>query len=281
MDRIIGSCETQLGLNSNDLDRLPRKWELLGEVLVLKLHQGLKPHWGSIAEIYARTLNAKAVLRRVDKIQGTLRQPGVELIYGEVTETLHTENKVKFRFDPMKVMYSSGNIDERLRITKFDVSGECVVDMFAGIGYFTLPMAVHSRPGSILACELNPVAYDYLCENIELNKVGKIVRPILGDNRDSIQTGIADRIIMGYLKSEHSHRLSALSILKPSGGVIHFHDAGFKSEAVDSALEKMQESLTNSEFGSKFKTDLVSHYIVKSYGPKLVHLVLDIRFQPI
>ncbi|WP_341537002.1 hypothetical protein [Methanosarcina barkeri] len=42
-------------------------------------------------------------------------------------------------------MYSKGNLEERKRMSKLG-EGEIVVDMFAGIGYFSIPMAVHSRP---------------------------------------------------------------------------------------------------------------------------------------
>ena len=57
---------------------------------------------------------------------------------------------------------------------------EKVLDMFSGIGQLCIPMAVHANPQSICAIELNSIAYGYLKENITLNNVGSIVRPILG-----------------------------------------------------------------------------------------------------
>jgi tRNA wybutosine-synthesizing protein 2 len=122
------------------------------------------------------------------------------------------------------------------------------------------------------------VAYQYLTKNIKLNHVENIVQPTLGDNRKSIQPGIAHRILMGYIKTEHSHRHAAFKILKPSGGVIHFHDVGFKDSVVKSATQKIQKSLVKSGFDTKFQTEVYNQYIIKSYGPKLSHVVLDIRF---
>ena len=188
------------------------------------------------------------------------------------------ENKVKFKFNPEKVMFSSGNIDERIRISKLAKHSDTVVDMFAGIGYMCLPIALHSRPAKIIACELNQIAYEYLKENIKLNLVEDIVQPILGDNRECIPPGVADRIVMGYIKTEHSHREAAFKILKPKGGVIHFHDVGFKADAIQAAYDKIQESMKQSGFNEKFHAEIFNHYTIKSYGPKMVHIVLDIKF---
>ena len=280
-ERILEKCKTTLNLPEPQLELLPVKWERLGEVLVLKLNKHLKEYWADIAQIYADVLGSKTVLRRTDKVTGTLRKPGVELLFGNETETIHTENKIRFKLDPMRVMYSSGNIDERIRISTKAKPGETVVDMFAGIGYFSLPLAVHSSPKKIISCELNPVAHRYLVQNIALNKVVDIVEPVLGDNRECLPAGVAERVVMGYLKSEHSHRLAALKLLQPTGGVVHFHDAGFSDEAIDSAFNKFQGSLMSSEFKNKFKAEMFDHYKIKSYGPKLLHVVLDIRVSPV
>ncbi len=280
-DEIVHKCKTRVGLSTQQCELLSNKWELLGKVLIVRFAPELSNHWQQIAEIYAEVLGARSVLRRYDKIRGTFRQPGVELIFGEKTETIHIENKVKFKFDPLEIMFSSGNIDERIRISTMAKAHETVVDMFAGIGYFSLPLAIHSRPKKIIACELNPKAHHYLCENIILNRVDEIVEPILGDNRKSIPDGIADRIVMGYIKTDTTHHTAAFKILKPTGGELHYHDVGFKIDVIDSAYNKIQESLLSSGFDKKFKIDIKSHYIIKSYGPKLLHVVLDLMLKPI
>ena len=128
------------------------------------------------------------------------REPNVKIIYGnKKTETIHIENGIRYKLDPQKVMFSSGNMDERIRMAKISNPKETVVDLFAGIGYFTLPMAVYSKPKKIFACEINPVAYDYLCKNIVQNDVTSIVEPLLGDNKTTAPKNVADRIIMGYI----------------------------------------------------------------------------------
>ena len=94
LDEIKSICKKELLFSESVLDLLPQKWELLGDVLILKLDSKLKNHWNNIARVYAKILKAKAVLRRYDKIRGTYRKPGVELLFGDPknTETLHKEN---------------------------------------------------------------------------------------------------------------------------------------------------------------------------------------------
>jgi len=278
-DEIVKRCKIDLKLTKQQLELLPNKWELLGNALILNLPGELKKHWREIARVYAKTLRAELVLRRAGKVCGIYREPGAELLVGNKKEIIHLENKIKFKFNPLEIMFSSGNIDERIRISTLAKANETVVDMFSGIGYFCLPMAVHSKPAKIIACELNPNAFHYLCENIKLNHVEEIVQPLLGDNRECIPKGIADRIVMGYIKSDNTHRTAALGILKPTGGWIHYHHVGFKNNAVESAFDKVQESLTNSMFNEHFDAEVENQYIIKSYGPKLVHLVLDIRLE--
>lgn len=55
-------------------------------------------------------------------------------------------------------MFSRGNLTERHRVAKFDCRNQVVVDMFAGIGYFTLPYLVHAKAKVVLAFEWNPDA---------------------------------------------------------------------------------------------------------------------------
>jgi tRNA wybutosine-synthesizing protein 2 len=55
-------------------------------------------------------------------------------------------------------MFSAGNAPERHRVAKFRCEGEVVVDMYAGIGYFTLPYLIHAGAQLVHACEWNPNA---------------------------------------------------------------------------------------------------------------------------
>jgi tRNA wybutosine-synthesizing protein 2 len=131
---------------------LPRRLRIYGHVAVLWLKPEAVSHKESIGlKVLEYDLRIRSVLRRTDAISGPFRRPALELIAGSSeTETNLSENGCTFHLDPMKVMFSLGNKAERERISLLGTD-ELVIDMFAGIGQFTIPMAVHASPRAIHA----------------------------------------------------------------------------------------------------------------------------------
>ncbi len=251
--------------------KLPRKWEQLGHVLVLKIPNELEAWKGQVARAYAKVLVADTVLRDTGGITGQFREPVMELLLGIDTKTVHVENQVKFCLDAAKLMFSSGNVDERIRMSSVPKPGEVVVDMFAGIGYFSVPMAVHSKPARIISHEINPLAFDYLKKNIALNNVSGIVEPVLGNCLDA-EEGIADRVVMGYVGTTHEYLPKAMRILRGKG-IIHYHETCPNRLLPGRPQERVKEAAR--EAGRDVK--ILKMARVKSYAPGVEHVVVDAR----
>ena len=253
---------------------LPKKWEKIGHVLVLKWDKNLDEYKEIICAAYATVLNVTTVLGDVQGIIGPLREPTVELLYGPPqTETIHVEQGIRYTLDPQKIMFSSGNMSERIRMASLKATDETIVDLFAGIGYFTLPLAVYAKPQIIIACELNPVAYNYLSKNIVLNHVTDRVRPLLGDNRKVAPRNSADRVIMGYLRGTAMFLPLALDCLQQARGVIHFHDIYADEKIPEEPFQQVQRIAQE----KKRTATLLEYHRVKSYAPGISHAVIDVR----
>jgi tRNA wybutosine-synthesizing protein 2 len=248
---------------------LPRRWEMLGDVLVLRLPEGLGEHFGEIARAYAKVLGARTVLRERAPVDGVYRTPDMELLLGNDTVTVHLENGIRYKLDAARLMFSSGNIDEKMRMAALDCRGETVIDMFAGIGYFTLPLALHARASRVIACEINPLAFRYLEENIALNRLQGVVQPVLGDNRDLPGEGVADRVVMGYVRTTAEHLKDAFRLVRRNG-VIHYQDT-FPLEIFP---RRALDNLDAAAGGRAFEVRLMRE--VKSYSPGVSHMVLDV-----
>jgi len=246
----------------------PRRYERIGDVLLLKMEGIDTEARRQIVESYAQVLQARTVV--VDRgVRGPWRQPEVDVVWGDGTETVHLEDGVRFKLDVARVMFSSGNIAERMRMGRIVQRGEIVVDLFAGIGQFAIPMAVHARPARVIACEVNPVAYSYLEENVRLNHAWS-VEPRLGDCRQTGPEGIADRIVMGYLHGE-SHLDVAMRTAKDDC-VLHYHE-NVPVEDPDRPARHVEEAATRAGIRAK----VLAVHRIKSYAPRIRHLVLDVR----
>ena len=257
-------------LGEDILSILPDKWEIAGEVVTMKIDPGLEPNAGRIGEAYARALGVSAVYADVSGVSGELRIPDVRLIWGSPRPAVKTESGITYSWDPSCIMFASGNLVERSRMGRTDCTGETVVDMFAGIGYFTLPIARFSGARKVFACEKNPVSYDYLVRNIALNAVGDRVIPILGDNRDICGTCFADRIMMGYVQRTSEFIPKALSMAKP-GCIIHYHDTFVVGTEREETERLFSEACGDRPF------EIVSIHEVKSFAPSVSHYVAEVR----
>ena len=62
-------------------------------------------------------------------------------------------------------------------------SGETVVDLFAGVGPFSVLIAKRNPERKVYAVDINPEAVELLKVNARVNRVENRVFPILGDAR--------------------------------------------------------------------------------------------------
>lgn len=154
------------------------------------------------------------------------RTPNVDLVLGDTGIVNHKENQITYKFDVTKCMFSFGNINEKMRMGELDCSDEIVVDLFAGIGYFSLPLLIHANAKHLYACEWNPDAVDALKKNLILNKVdGSRYTVIEGDNRSNRPTDVAQRVVLGILPSSMGWMQTAFECIdKSTGAVLHCHD---------------------------------------------------------
>jgi len=273
--------QKDLKLSEKELDRFPAKYKVLGKLAVIKLPEEFSHMKKRIGEIILENdARVKSVLNVVEGIKGVFREPRVEVIAGDRnTETMIVENECKFKLDAKKLMFCLGNQHERLRMSKIVFSDEIVIDMFAGIGQFSIPIAVHCKPQKIFAIELNPLAYKYLLENIFLNKVENIIYPILGDSKEVVPKLLkqrADRVIMGYMEKTQEFLDAAMTSIKVRGGIVHYHNVYKISEIFHKPIAEISRAATESKRHIK---RIIHKRIVKSYGPKLVHVVIDVKIK--
>ena len=212
---------------------------------------------------------------RMGEISGEMRESSVEMLLGDDDWVVRRESGVEYGYNLTQCMFSAGNINERRRMGEVVRAGEIIVDLYSGIGYYTLPMLVHSRVGHVHCCEWNPNAVRALDSNLESNGVTEKCTVHIGDNRITAAnlTGVADRVILGLLPTSEDAYEVAMAVLGPSGGTLHIHGVAAADDHASWA-EAVGRSLQAIEPGCSL--DSGRPVMVKSYAPHWDHVVLDV-----
>jgi len=288
------------GWSEDDISRAPSSWAVVGDVILVSFPEDC-PDRAAVGDALLDVHgNADTVLAR-GGITGETRTPDVEVVAGAGdTETVHVEHGTRYALDLAEVMFAPGNQAERVRMGEIVGDDERVLDMFAGVGYFALPMA---RAGAdVVAVEKNPVAFRYLAENAQLNDVAANVECVLGDCREYDGTGF-DRVVMGYYDSVGGHSVvdqrettsMANGETRPvsdgdasaredaylgrafdalgDGGVVHVHTTSPEARFPERARSRVEAIAA--EHGAS--VSVADARVVKSHSEGVVHGVLDVE----
>ena len=271
--------------------KIPTKWEKFSDVVILPqdafTEVGLNPDellWKNVGH----GLNVKRVAR-MGEIQGEFRDSGVELLLGEDDWVIRREHGIDFGYNFTQCMWSAGNVTERGRIANSNHEGERILDLYAGIGYYTLPFLSEGAIGPsgergkgrgathVVACEWNPIALKALRWSLSANGLSNRCTIIEGDNREQEFQAEFDRINLGLLPSSEDGYAIAIQALKPEGGVLHVH--GLSSDGNE---EEWGANLVQTLEKLGPYSCYVEHIErVKWYAPHQRHIVVDIRASPV
>ncbi|MFX1368641.1 MAG: class I SAM-dependent methyltransferase family protein [Promethearchaeota archaeon] len=250
---------------------LPSGFHLVGYVALVHIKNELVEYSDILGEA---TLDfdsrIKSVAIRTGPTSGIERTPDYRLIVGDTkTVTTHIEAGIKYRIDPLRLTFSGGNKKERIHTASLVQPGDSILDMFACVGQFSIPMAKKGG-AEVTAIELNPLAYRFLLENIRLNDVEDNITPILGDCREKHPVREVNRVVMGYLHDTHSYLRYALESLVEEGGFVHMH-IGLRPRDVVGVRKSVEFTCLESGFRPE-----IDVRVVKEYAPNVKHYVFDI-----
>jgi len=253
--------------------QLPSSYDVLGSVALVKMDDEVLPHAEQIGRAIMAVQRAVTTVCVDEGVREEYRTRTLRVVAGDdTTETTHKEYGLVFKMDVRNVFFSPRLATERDIVAKQVQPGEVVIDMFAGIGPFSIMIAKTRQPKVVYAIDTNPEAIRYMQENIALNKVSTVM-PILGDAREEVaKLEPADRVIMNLPHSAREFLPEAISSLKP-GGVMHFY-------------EIMEDSELDSRFGMIADTAVrkgrvmkeLARRKVKSYSPTMSFYAFDLSF---
>lgn len=260
---------------------VPHAIDFVGDVAVIEVPPELESRKTTVGEAILKThKRIHTVLAKSGAVEGVYRVREFDVIAGiGKTETVHREYGCVYHVDLGKAYFSPRLSHEHDRVASQVKDGETVIDMFAGVGPFSILIAKRHKNVRVYAVDVNPDAVNYLKRNIEANHVGKSVTPVLGDIRQIVKTrliGVADRVIMNLPERAIEYVDVACETLRPKGGIVHYYEFTSMPEPLETAKVRLIEAMKQTSRNVK---KILSARLVRATAPYTFQVVVDAEIQ--
>lgn len=261
------------------LASLPRALDIIGDIAIIEIPPELKSQENLIGEaILTMHRNIRTVLAKVGAVSGTYRLRDFEVIAGKhKTDTVHKEYGCQYHLDVAKAYFSPRLSHEHNRVASQVQKCETVVDLFAGVGPFSVLIAKKNSEAKVYAVDINPEAIEFLKRNIRLNRVENQVIPIQGNAKQVIENsllGVADRVIMNLPEKAAEFIDIACKAIKPAGGTVHYYTFIRLPDSLENAQLRFSETVEKA--GRKVTAYLFAKTI-RETAPYEWQVVLDAK----
>lgn len=261
-------------LTPEEAEEMYGAFDQIGSKIILRIPDSLLSRKKLIGQVLLEKVKtAKSVFYQSSPVEGDYRIRKLELLAGEdSTETEYKEHGCRFKIDVEKTFFSPRLATERLRIADLVKDGEIVINMFGGVGMFSI-IAAKKKKCHVYNIDINPHAAKLCLENINLNKLEGTVESIEGDAADVIEkrlVGVGDRVLMLLPERSDEFLDSAIKALK-NKGILHYygHVHSDRKNQVPAAAINHFMSVVN------VKSEVLGAKIVRPIGPRFYQAVVD------
>lgn len=262
-----------------ELDNLCSSFDIIGSIAIIKIPETLYAKKKLIADVLIEEIKSiKTVFCQVSGVEGDYRLRKLELLSGENNAiTVYKEHGCAFKVDVINTYFSPRLSTERLRISKLIRPNEVIVNMFGGVGTFSIIISHNNKSSIIYSIDSNPKAHDLCKENIEINKLTSNVYPILGDAKVEISNklrSIATRVLMPLPEKARDFVDAAIISLADNKGIVHYFShvgADNKKIAIRNGIKD-----TSKSFG-KYNHKIRNIRVVREVGPRFYQVVSDVE----
>jgi tRNA (guanine37-N1)-methyltransferase len=280
----IGSLEQILSrtLPPDIIHHVSKSFDIIGDIAVIELSPTAERFEKEIAEALMKVhKNVKTVYSKAGPITDNERLRPLRPILGPTrTETVHRELGCCFKVDISKAFFSPRLSAEHQRVAAEVENGEMVVDMFAGVGPFSILIAKRLKNVQVQAIDANPEAAKLIIENTKMNKVQDRVRVWVGDAGSIIRNNLSDiatRVIMNHPSRAREFLEFACETLRPEGGFVNYYTFASGSDSESKAIKELADSVQNS--GWKI-TKIIETRKVRGVGPMKWQIAVDATLTP-
>lgn len=249
--------------------------DIIGEIAIIKIKPDFLSKKTEIGNVILSNIsNLKSVFLQETGVEGEFRVKKIKFLSGiDDSITIYKESGCRFLIDVSKVYFSPRLSNERLRIAQLVKSNERILNMFAGVGPFSIIISKVQPNCQIIDIEINPIAHEYAKENYSLNKITNI-SSICGNSHQIIKNQFPDnfnRVIMPLPEKSVEFIDDAIYSLKKQGWIhLYVHLNCPDNNVLSYANEFIAKKLNNS-------SEIRFSRIVKNIGPGWYQIGFDIK----
>ena len=265
-------------LSEEESAELFSSFDQIGGIIVLRIPDSLKSKKKIIGEtLLDKVKTTRSVFYQSSPVEGEFRTRNLEILAGEDnTETEYKESGCRFLVDVEKAFFSPRLSTERERISRLVSDGEVMINMFGGVGMFSI-LAAKMKNCAVYNIDINPDA-SLLCEkNIKLNKLKGNVISLNGDATKIIENklqNLADRVLM-LLPEKSDEFLDVATLAVKNNGIIHYYSHIHADKKQDAPKLSEQHYLTI----AKNRSEILNSRIVRPVGPRFYQTVVDVKIE--
>lgn len=265
-----------LDLNSNLQNLLPTSFDVIGDIILIKIPKELQEHSSKIGNALLQTHSHVNTVCNMNPVSGDYRTRSVTVIAGkQKTETVHKEYDVNFFVDVEKTYFSPRLATERKRVSALIQKNAIVYDMFCGVAPFSILIAKYAQPKKIIAVDKNPYAIELAKKNIKENKVSSTIKVLCEDakNTENIirkENIVPNHIIMNLPFSAFQFFSVAVQSLSHNG-IIHYYDIIDKQ-----LIDKRCDELRKIAHEKNIVLEKMKIHKIKTYAPHEFYIGIDI-----
>ncbi len=254
--------ELLAGWSADDRALLPRSYDVIGEIALIRLPPGLAARGAEVGEALRRFVPG---VRRVGAdygVHGPARRRRVEPLAGSGPwRTRYRENGIEFEVDVEQAYFSPRLAREHARVAARVRPGERVYDLCCGVGPFAMTIARDGRAATITAVDSNPAAIALLRASRARYPWAERIEPREASvERFSESAPPVERVILN-LPHEGIKYVPRVATLVTSGGELQYY------EVVDRGTADRRPAELVATLAGSGRWSVRERHVVHPYSP--------------
>jgi tRNA (guanine37-N1)-methyltransferase len=241
---------------------LPRSFDVIGDVVLIRLPPELRPHMTAIGQALLDFVPGCRVVGWDHGVHGDQRLRSIERLAGAGPfRTRYRENRIELDVDLERAYFSPRLGREHALVADTIAPGDAVLDLCCGVGPFALTIAAAGRARSITAVDANPYAIEALQRSLARLAPPTPVRAVLARLEAFLPPPEpAERVIVNLPLEGIKYAASVGASVAP-GGVLYYYTIAERE-----GLAQRDAELLSALPGPRAWT-LLERHVVHPYSP--------------